>query len=157
MYWLEKLDIIKKEHPAPAFRDMFRKGGEVVEKIIRVFHNATYLTFITSEKLETLLKGEPSSKEMSILEFENLLPDLLEEDQNYWLLLVDVFMGKGFQVYDCRKQPLLDVFYMSWSRQSQLRFYIVDKKYKWLRFVDMNRNNDKVQVYESKIELSDSL
>jgi hypothetical protein len=41
MYWLEKLDIIKKKYTPSDFRYPFREGGNIIEKIIRRFHIAT--------------------------------------------------------------------------------------------------------------------
>jgi len=146
MYWNEKLDIIKKKYPAPAFRDMFRIGGEVIEKIIRKFHNATYMTFTQSDCPESLLKEGYTVREVGILELERKLYDL-EEEVNYWLFLLAVPMGNPFQVYDCRKAPLLELFYWV-SGNEDVRFYIADKKYAWIWFVRLNNKENTAYVYE---------
>lgn len=152
MYWQEKLDIIKKKHRAPIFRDMFREGGAVIEKIMRVFHNATYQSFMMSENPSNLLKKVDEKAEMTILEFEHTFLDILDDSTNYWLLLIDVPMGNSHQVYDCQKEALVDLYYLASSRFNRFRFYIVDKKYKWLYFYDMNREEDIVNIYKSENE-----
>lgn len=155
MYWNEKLDIIKKEYPAPIFKDIFREGGGVIEKIIRIFHDATYMSFTQCNNLETLLKDDIEPKEMTILELENKISESLEEDKNYWLFLIDIPMGKRFQIYDCQKKPLIDLYYMASSRLFKFRFYIVDKKYNWLYYISMDRSENTARIYKSEKKEND--
>ncbi|SHE78660.1 hypothetical protein [Dysgonomonas macrotermitis] len=148
MYWQEKLNIIKKKYPSLVFRDMFHSGGEVAEKIIRKFHNATYLTFKQCDDPKTLLKDCRLVKETGILELENYLYEL-EDGINYWLFLLNPPMGNTFQVYDCRKAPLIDLYYLASGRED-LKFYIVDKKYEWLLLVEIETEENTAFIYESK-------
>lgn len=149
MYWPEKLDILKKKYTSSEFKDMFREGGNVIEKIIRKFHNATYLTFVGSDDRQSLLKNCELIKETTILGVDNYL-DELEDNTNYWLLLVKTPMGNDFQVYDCRKAPLFDLYYLSSIKEQE--FYIVDKKYKWLLYFRINRYENNACIYRSNNE-----
>ncbi|HCO67031.1 MAG TPA: hypothetical protein DIT04_04630 [Dysgonomonas sp.] len=148
MYWQEKLDIIKKKYPSPVFRDMFRAGGDIVEKIIHKFHNATYQTFTQSDNPKDLLKSCELVKETCILDLENYLYQL-EDNVNYWFFLLDTPMGNRFQVYDCRKAPLIELYYLA-SVQDNMKFYIVDKKYEWLLFFELDRKENTAYIYQSK-------
>lgn len=149
MYWPEKLDILKKKYSSTEFKDMFREGGNVIEKIIRKFHNATYLTFTGSHDRQSLLKNCELVKETTILGVDSYL-DELEDNTNYWLLLVKTPMGNDLQVYDCRKEPLFDLYYLSSIKEQE--FYIVDKKYKWLLYFRINRYENNACIYRSNNE-----
>lgn len=150
MYWPEKLDILKKKYSSSEFRDMFREGGNVIEKIIRKFHYATYMTFTESDNRKSLLKNCELVKETTVLGADRYL-DELEDNINYWQLFVRTLMGNDFQVYDCSKKPLLDLYYLSSSIKEQ-EFYIVDKKYKWLLYFVIDRNENNACIYKSNNE-----
>jgi len=151
MYWSEKVDLIKKTYPAPAFRDMFRQGGNVIEKIIRRFHHASYLTFTQSDNPKVLLKSSQFINEIASPQLESYLEQRLETNQNYWLFLLNTPMGKPFQVYDCQQKPLINLYYSAYPMHQ--RFYIVDKKYRWLLFFEQQSKTDTICIYESKQEL----
>ena len=148
MYWEEKLHFIKQKYLAPIFKDMFREGRIIEEKIIRTFHKATCLTFKEENNYECLLKKINSSEDISILEFEKSFWGNFEDGNNYWLYVIDMPMGSSYRVYDCQKLPIISI-YFSISVLERARFYIVDKKYKWLYYIDVKKLESTASIFYS--------
>ncbi len=148
MYWEEKIDLVKKEYPAPLFKDPFRQGGAIIEKIIRNFHNATYLTFVQSDDKRSLMKNCKLIKETAIIDVYQKEIDKLDENTNYWLLLIQMPMGEGIKVYDCQKEAISYILYLA-SGLNKLEFYIADKKYNWLTYFNIDRSLNTASIYKS--------
>lgn len=148
MYWNEKIDLVKKKYPYPAFKDPFREGGEIIEKVIRKFHDATYLTFTQSEEREYLLKDCMLMKETTVFDLYQNEMDKLDTNTNYWLFLINIPMDSGFKIYDCSKQALQYILYLS-SGVNNPEFYIVDKKNNWIAYFTIDMNSDLVSIYKS--------
>ena len=148
MYWSEKIDFVKKNFPATDFKDPFRSGGEIIEKIIVKLFESTWLNFSESENKTTLLKQGEYIKTCTIKQLykDELLH--LDKNKNFWLLLIKVPMGSNYQVYDCKYEALRELLYLS-SGQNEQEFCIVDKKYLWLLFFKVDRTKDIVEIYKT--------
>jgi len=148
MYWSEKIDLVKKKFPTADFKDPFRSGGEIIEKIIAKIFESTWLNFYESENKAALLKHGVHIKNCTVKQlYKDELPHL-DKDKNFWLLLMKLPMGPNFQVYDCKYEPLRELLYLS-SGQKEQQFCIVDKKYSWLLFFKVDRTRDIVEIYKT--------
>jgi len=146
MFWNEKVELVKSKFSSADFKDPFRKGGGITEKIVVILFKSTWLNFVKSENRVALLKEGVLAKSCTVKQlYENELP-LLNRDKNYWLLLINLPMGSSFQVYDCKYEPLRELLYLS-SGQDEQEFCIVDKKYYWLLFFKIDRDKDLVKIY----------
>jgi hypothetical protein len=125
MYWSEKLDLIKKKFPKE-FKDPFKAGPGIVEKIVAILFKSTLLNFIASENRAALLKQGSLIRRCSLKQLYNEELPRLDNGSNYWLLFVNIPMGSSFQVYDCKYQALKELVYLS-SGQEEQEFCIVDK------------------------------
>ncbi|RYU94197.1 hypothetical protein [Emticicia agri] len=74
----------------------------------------------------------------------------LENDTNYWLVLVFQESSKH-DVFDCKPKALRKLFYVSGCG----RFYVVDKKYNWLVCFDIEGKEQKCTLYKSGNALTD--
>lgn len=148
MYWSEKIDLIKKKFLPADFKDPFRSGGEIIEKIIVKLFESTWLNFSESEDKAALLKHSVLIKTCTVKElYEDKLLHV-DKDKNFWLLLMNLPMGPSFQVYDCKYEPLRELLYLS-SGQREQQFCIVDKKYSWLLFFKIDRITDVAEIYKT--------
>nr|WP_295874751.1 hypothetical protein [uncultured Chitinophaga sp.] len=148
MYWSEKLDLIKKNFP-DGFKDPFRAGPEIVEKIITRLFKSTLLNFISSENRAALLQHGALTRRCTLKQLYNEELPGLDNGHNYWLLLVKVPLGNRFQVYDCQYQALRELLYLS-SGQDEQEFCVVDKKYAWLLYYRIDRPKGIVEIYHAE-------
>ncbi len=148
MYWSEKIDLVKKKFPTTDFKDPFRSGGGIIEKIIVKLFESTWLNFSESENKATLLKQGEYIKSCTVKQlYKDELP-LLDKDKNFWLFLIKLPMGSNLQVYDCKYEPLRELLYLS-SGQNEQEFCIVDKKYSWLLYFKVDRIKDLAEIYKT--------
>lgn len=151
MYWEEKIDLVKKKFPASDFKDPFREGWETIEKVIRKFHHSSPMTFTQTEDRKNLIKDCTLIKECSITSLCKDELKKLDDTTNYWLFLINMPMGSSFKIYDCRKDALQYILYLS-SGQERQEFYIVHKKYLWATYFILDKQTQKAEIYKSGIE-----
>lgn len=149
MYWYEKIDLVKKKFPAEDFKDPFRSGPGIIQKIIVKLFESTMVNFSNSESKETLLKDGVCIKSCTANQlYKDELPKLNKDKKN-WLLIINPPMGfRYLEVYDCKYDAMRELLYMS-SGQSKQEFCIVDKKYSWLLFFKIDRTKDIVEIYKT--------
>ncbi|QBH95395.1 hypothetical protein EKN56_02630 [Limnobaculum zhutongyuii] len=148
MYWQEKIHRLKQQYPAPQFNDPFWRGKNIIATIAQTFFHFSQED-IYSHKLDaTKIKNRELIKTCptKTLYQEEIVK--LPENVNYWLLLMNPPMGAECQIYDCQKNALRELLYLS-SGASEPQFYIIDKKYQWLVFFNVNRQQDVVTLYKS--------
>lgn len=146
MYWNEKLDLIKRRFP-DEFKDPFRSGPEIIRKIVAILFKSTWLKFVASENRAGLLAHGSLIRSFSLKQLYSEELPRLDTGSNYWLLLVNIYMGAGFQIYDCKYQALKELVYLSSGNETR-EFCVVDKKYAWLLFYKIDRLKDIVEVYK---------
>lgn len=145
MFWQEKIQVIKSRFPSSHFKDPFRHGNGIIENILLRLLNTSWLNFHNStNKAELLPESTPRLLPLAYLYTEALLE--IEDEKNYWLLLVHVPLASDFRVYECRKIAMKAL--LSQCTPEPIReFYIVDKKYKWLRYFRADKMKGVVEVY----------
>lgn len=148
MHWNEKIDLVKNKFSPAEFKDPFRTGKNIIDKIIQKLHNASFQKFEQTVDKETLIKDGILLKTCNVQQlYKEELPKL-PKDNNVWLLLVQVPMGSGLKIYDCQYEALRELVYLS-SGLSKQDFYIVDKKYAWLLYVKIDHESDLVSIHQS--------
>lgn len=149
MYWSEKIEIIKKRFPAADFKDPFKSGRAIIEKIVVKLFDSSWMKFSSSENKAALLKQVVEIKNCTVKQlYKEELPQL-DKDKNFWLLLMKLPMGSQILVYDCKYEPLRELLYLS-SGQNEQEFCIIDKKYSWLLFFKLDSIKDTVEIYRSE-------
>ena len=147
MFLEEKIDLVKKRFPQPEFKDPFRSGEKIKEKIIRQFHNSTPLKFYQSTDRKSLIKDCVLIKECCVNEFYKVELEKLDDVSNYWLFLIT-----ENRVYDCQKASLRYLLYLL-SGQEKQEFYIMHKKYFWTVYFRLEKEKNIVEIYKSgKVE-----
>ena len=144
MFWEEKIDLVKKQFSQPEFDDPFRSGRQIIEKIIRHFHNSTPLKFSQTTDRKSLIKNCSLIKQCCIDKFYKEELEKLENSTNYWLFLNPDNINR---VYDCQKAPLRYLLYLS-SGQKKQEFYIVHKKYLWAVYFESDKERNVVEIYK---------
>lgn len=148
MYWTEKIDLLKKKYPAADFKDPFTDGKQVIEKIIARLFKTTWLNFTQAENKATLLRHGGCIKTITVEQlYKKELPGL-QNGRNYWLLMLNLPMDLGYKVYDCKYEPLKELLLLS-SGQMKQEVCVVDKKYEWLLFFEIDNNRDAVKIYQA--------
>jgi len=143
MRFEEKIDLVKIQFSQPKFKDPFRSGGKIKEKIIRQFHNSTSMKFYQSTDRKSLIKDCFLINQCSIDKFYKEELEKLDEDSNYWLFLI-----AEQRVYDCQKASLQYLLYLL-SGQEKQEFYIVHKKYFWAVYFKLDNEKNVVEIYKS--------
>lgn len=151
MYWQEKIHRLKRKYSPAQFRDPFWRGRKIISMIMQKFFHLLsegehcHHLDITQIRDCTLI-ASCTTKTLYQEEMAKLL-----EGVNYWLLLINPPMGSGYQVYDCQKEALREVLYLS-SGASESQFCIVDKKYRWFTFIDVNHQQNIAKIYKSGLQ-----
>ena len=148
MYWREKLDRVKKEFPASEFKDPNRRGGRIVKDIVQAFHKASPDDFFQTQNRRCLIRNGVLIRQCSVADLYRQELDRLAEGVNYWLFLIDMPMGGRFKVYDCRKDALRTLLYLSSGLERQ-EFYVIDKKCRWMVFFERDRVKNCAKLYKS--------
>ena len=146
MYWVEKIEIIKKEFNSAEFKDPFYNGNHIIKKIINKFHNVKPDDFYQIDDKENLIKNNVFIKECSVENIYKNEMEKLELNTNYYLFLIDIPMDR-YKIYDCQKNALRYLLYLSSSLEKQ-RFYIIDKKYNWLNYFIIDKKTNKAKIYK---------
>lgn len=146
MYWSEKIDLIKKKFPVTDFKDPYRDGTQIIEKIIVKLFESTWLNFSQAENKATLLKQGEIVKCCTVKQLFNEELPKLKRDLNYWLLMLTLPIDSGYKVYDCKYDSIRELLDLS-SGQTKQEFCIVDKKYAWLLYFKIDRIVDTVDIF----------
>ena len=129
------------------FKDPFRTGFSIVEKILHAFFTTTNRDKINAATTKAaLIHNLVRIKTCTIKEFCQAEIPKIESDKLYWLLLFTVPGGANFQVYDASPKPLLEMVSMSLNTPNNC-FCIVDKKYQWLIFCEMDTEANTVNIF----------
>lgn len=149
MYWQEKIDLIQKKYPASDFKDPFRSGKEVVEKIITKLFNTSRQKFLATNDRSALLKDGKLLRTCTVRQLYQVELARLEKDKHFWLMLMNLPMGADIGVYDCKSEPLRELLYLS-SGSNEQDFCIVDKKYSWLLYFKLDREKDIAEIWTAE-------
>jgi hypothetical protein len=145
MYWNEKIQIMQNKFSSVEFKDPFYNGAIIIKKIMSKFHNVKHFHQIDDK--ENFVINKNFIKECSVKNFYRNEMEKLEQSINYYLLLIDIPMGNGEKIYDCQKDALRYLLYLSSELEKQ-RFYILDKKYNWLNYFVRNNGTGTVKMYK---------
>ena len=145
MYWNEKIQIMQNKFNSLEFKDPSYNGKLIIKTVMTKFHNFKHFHQIDAK--EKLIKNKILIKECSIANFYKDEMEKLELSINYYLLLIDIPMGSGEKIYDCQKDALRCLLYLSSGIEKQ-RFYILNKKYNWLNYFVINNDIDTVKIYK---------
>jgi hypothetical protein len=140
MYWQEKTDILKKKFRQSDFRDPFNDWPEVLKKIEEKFivrTNSNYHFSNWRDNLKNRIYLRTIPRQGIYTELKKL-----NKDVNFWVV---VTFGNdptsNNWVYDCKiysMEALLSI--------ASGDFYIVEKKYKWMVFFEMDREKEEVAL-----------
>lgn len=131
MFWEEKIDHFKKLYSSKDFNVPFTVWSDILKKVEESFNIAydkKYPLTNWKERLSGLIE-KPNS------EVENLL----QVNDNYWVIVTDLRPTGHNLVYDC-KATLVKPFTTMYGYD----YYIVDKKYNWLLYY----NSDTKKYYQ---------
>ncbi|MBK5073514.1 hypothetical protein I2492_10520 [Budviciaceae bacterium CWB-B4] len=151
MYWQEKIHYLKQQYPTPQFNDPFWRGKNVIATIIDTFFSFAQEDIYSNKLDAAKIKNRELIKTCSVKTLYQEEMDKLPENTNFWLLLMNPPMGAECQIYDCQKNALRELLYLS-SGVPEPQFYIIDKKYRWLVFFDVNRQQDIAAIYKSPLQ-----
>jgi hypothetical protein len=143
MFWEEKIDLLKKKFSLADFRDPFTDWSDILKRIEAKFiiNNDPNYRFVNwSDKI----KGKTIIKTVSSLTIYQQLKQL-DSDNNYWAVVVDGNSPTSRHlVYDCKSNSLavlLSIF--------SGNFYIIDKKYDWLTYFEIDKEKNEVIIFKS--------
>jgi hypothetical protein len=145
MYWEEKIDLIKKQFPGD-FKDPFRAGREVIQKIVAHLFNSRVSDFTQFDDKAALLKNRTFTKQCSVKQFYNEELPRLDNGSYYWLFFINV-PAAGLRVYDCKYPALKELVSLSSGE-----YCIVDKKYAWALFIKIDSSKDLVEIVGNGID-----
>jgi hypothetical protein len=151
MEFQDYINLMKKDFPKPQFKDMFKSGGEIVQKIKYHFHNIpSQLSFSQTQDKANLLKKSVLIKQCSLQEMYDKELEKLPQNTNFWLMI----HAYNYRVYDCQKEAMIYLINLvigrfgSWKGNDSVDFYITDKKYKWAVYFKINSDIDMVSIYK---------
>ncbi len=148
MYWNEKIDLVKKQFPAPQFKDPYQSGIQVIEKIIRNLFQTTRFHFSASENRVELLKDAALIKTCTTKQLYDVEIPLITKSKNFWVLIINPPRGQILQVYDCQYEPMRYLLQISSGTDKQ-EFCIVEKKYAGMLFYAIDHVQNTAAIYKT--------
>jgi hypothetical protein len=140
MFWQEKIDYLKKRFGPKAFRDPFRHGIGIRERIFARFFEVDFLENEESWELkEALFIRSVGSPDFWQREWK-----VLATDERYWLLIAHPPNGGSFQVYDGNTDALQAVIQMGSTGGD---FFLVEKKYN--RLIHLKKSGMEISLWKS--------
>ena len=140
MYWQEHIDILKKKFPQSDFKDPFTDWPNILQNIesrfiVKQDANYHFANWPDNIKNHSVVRKFPRNQ--IAVEIGKL-----NSTMNYWLVVGGDVPTSKLLVYDCKVTPMKSVISLTNSS-----FFIVDKKYKWLTFFQVN--NDQITLVKS--------
>lgn len=140
MFWQEHIDILKKKYSQSDFRDPFTDWYTVLQSIQAKFiakHDSNYhfTNWIDNIKNQSLIRTFP--RHQITAEINKLNPTT-----NYWLVIVGDAPTSKMLIYDCKVSPINSLISLANSH-----FFIIDKKYKWLTYFQID--NEQISLIKS--------
>jgi hypothetical protein len=143
MFWEEKIEALKKIFPQEQFQVPFTTWPDIFKKIGEKFIIKDGLQYECTNGLGNL-KKEIHIKTIPWQALEKEISNL-EIHTNYWVIIV---LGNAptakHHVYDCQVPSISQLISMA-----PADFYIVEKKYNWLTYFKVDRDNKQVSLFKS--------
>ena len=150
MFLDEKIDGLKKEFSSADFKVPFTDGSNILKSIETEFITSKDLT----KDLNNLrhhfnnwadnIKYKIEVKSVDLNNYETWL-DKLDLNTNYWVVIAN---GNSpslkHLVYDSKPNALIALFSIT-----QDDFFVVEKKYKWFSYFQVNRQTNKATIFRS--------
>ena len=150
MYFEEKIEQIKKEFSSSEFKIPFNDATQILKTIETHFIRQKDISKSRNNVSQNCNEWASNMKEKEMIESiqpQNIHDFLnkFEPENNYWLVIAWRENPQiKHQIYDTKLNALKVVVSIH-----QNHFFIIDKKYKWLYFFDVDKENDVVTIYKS--------
>lgn len=143
MFWEEKIDHIKKQFAQDEFRVPFSNWSEIMKKIEARFVIGAKPAYQHTNWSEGLKKGILLGKIAGGA--IGALISQLDPTTNYWAIIVlgNASMAEQL-IYDCKPGAMEHLIAIA-----PADFYIVDIKYRWLVYFNVNREENMVTLLKA--------
>ena len=150
MFLDEKIDRLKKEFSPMDFKVPFTTGSNILKSIEAEFISIKDV----SKELNNLgqhfnnwadnIKHKIEIKSVE-LDTHNTWLNKLDSNTNYWIVVANG-NSPSFKhlVYDCKPNALIALISIT-----QSDFFVVDKKYKWFSYFQVNRQKNQATIFKS--------
>ena len=145
MHFEEKIQRLKLEFSSKDFKVPFTEGSDILKSIEKEFiivkdltNDLNNLRQYHSNWAESM-KAKIKIKSVSLTDYKSWL-DKLDPNVNYWTVIT---LAKHY-VYDCKPNSL-KALVSFWQDD----FFIVDKKYNWLSYFEVDKKLQMATVYKS--------
>ena len=149
MLFEEKIDQLKRKFSPADFKVPFVDGTRVLKSIEKEF---IFMKDIKTD-LNNLgqhcnnwadnIKDKIEIKSVDISSYSQWL-DKLDKNTNYWAVLAySRSPSTRHLVYDCKPIAISSLISIT-----QDDFFIIDKKYKWFSYFQIDRKNKRIQIYK---------
>ena len=143
MYWEEKVDSLKTMFPSSDFRVPFREWKDIFKKIENKFIYRDNLNYLY-KNWRAGIKNQTLVRETLTSHLESEL-NKLDQDKNYWVVLVfGDDAGASQLIYDAKPQVIGTLIRLSGNS-----FFVIEKKYEWLTFFELNRQTREMVIFKS--------
>jgi hypothetical protein len=153
MFLDEKIEKLKREFSPADFKVPFTEGSNILKSIEGEFILAKNLTTDLNNLRQHFnnwaanIKNKIEVKSINLNRYDAWY-DKLDSDTNYWLVIANGPTLKHL-VYDCKPNALLALFSIT-----QDDFFIVDKKYQWFSYFQVNRQTNQITIFRSGEKLT---
>lgn len=149
MFLEEKIDYLKRKFPATDFRVPFTDATEILKviesKFIKVkdvqgdLHNLSQ----RFTQWNSTIKNKAKVMSLSATDYSDWL-DKLDSHANYWMVITtNESASSKHLIYDCKPNALAAL-----ASITQTNFFIVDKKYRWFSFFELDRLSQTFTIYK---------
>jgi hypothetical protein len=143
MAWEEMIDGLTGSYPPEQFRVPFTTWRDIFRKIEEKFIIKKWSQYIFTNWLGNL-KREIHIKTIPFQTLDKEISNL-DSSSNYWVVIVFGNSQRDrHHVYDCHLNSMKVLV-----SRAPADFYIVDKRYDWLTYFKVDRDNNEVLLFKS--------
>lgn len=150
MFFEEKIDRLKTKFSPADFKVPFTDGSTILKTIETKFIIIKDLNKDLNNLRQHFNNWADNIKykvEVNSVDLNdhNAWLEKLDSNANYWMVLAygDLQSHKHL-VYDCKPNALIALYYIT-----QNDFFVVDKKYNWFSYFQVNRQTNKATIFRS--------
>ncbi|MDX2302983.1 MAG: DUF6756 family protein [Microscillaceae bacterium] len=150
MYFEEHIERLKREFPSSDFRVPFTEATEVLKKIEKIFikvkdiHTDLNNTAQYCSNWTENLKNKTELKSINIFQIKEYLEGL-DPNKKYWTILASKSNpSTKHYLYDTKVNSMIALLNLKLDD-----FFIADKKYEWLIYFHIDREQQNTTIYKS--------
>lgn len=152
MFIEEKIEWIKRSYSSVDFKIPYTQATSVLKSIERAFIHAKDPAADPDNLIQNQNQWPANIREMQKIKSIDMWDHSewlakLDSNTSYWTVLTGGRLSSTrHMIYDCKPNALTSLYFLTRNN-----FFIVDKKYNWLAYFEIDKDNNTATLYKGGI------